>query len=56
MHGWTPEDVMHDKEGIYTMRSIASGMICMLKLLENGQKNGIIKPIEYVKETTDFIR
>lgn len=36
VHGFTPADVMQDKEGLQTMRTLGYNMAWMLKSMENG--------------------
>lgn len=55
VHGFTPDDVRKDKEGLQTMRTLAQNMAWLLKCIETGKKNGIHKP-EYEPITfTHFI-
>ncbi len=55
VHGFTPDDVRKDKEGLQTMRTLAQNMTWLLKCIENGKKSGIRKP-EYEPITfTHFI-
>ena len=57
VHGNTPEQVKQDEEGLQVMRILGRNMAWMLKLIENGEKNGIGHPEQ--KETgiyTNFIR
>lgn len=55
VHGFTPEDVRKDKEGLQTMRTLAQNMAWLLKCIESGKNNGISKP-EYEPITfTHFI-
>lgn len=56
VHGMTPEEVEKDKEGLQTMRTLASNMAWLLKLIENGKKNGIERPKIEDKVATNFIR
>mgnify|MGYP002626963782 CR=1 FL=1 len=57
VHGYTPEDVMQDKEGIQVMRVLGKNMAWMLRLIEYGDKSGIERPEpEQVREHTNFIR
>lgn len=44
VHGFTPEDVMKDKEGLQTMRTLGQNMAWLLKCIELGKKNGINRP------------
>lgn len=55
VHGFTPDDVRKDKEGLQTMRTLGENMAWLLKCIELGRKNGINKP-EYEDITfTNFI-
>ncbi|MBQ9988501.1 MAG: flavodoxin family protein [Clostridia bacterium] len=57
VHGYTPEDVMQDKEGMQTMRTLGRNMAWLLKCIELGKQNGIEAPAqELPKLATDFIR
>jgi len=44
VHGFTPDDVRKDKEGLQTMRTLAKNMAWLLKCIELGKKHGINKP------------
>ncbi len=56
VHGFTPEDVHKDVEGLQTMRTLAQNMAWLLKCIELGKKHGINKP-EYEPVTfTNFIQ
>lgn len=44
VHGFTPEDVMKDKEGLQTMRTLGQNMAWLLKCIELGKKNCINRP------------
>lgn len=54
VHGFTPDDVRKDKEGMQTMRNIAHNMAWMLKCFEIGRQNGIVPKVE-VGEITNFM-
>ena len=55
VHGFTPEDVRKDIEGLQTMRTLAQNMAWLLKCIELGKKHDINKP-EYEPITfTNFI-
>lgn len=56
VHGFTPEDVMQDLEGLQTMRTLGNNMTWLLKCIEIGKKNGIDFPIGEEKIMTNFIR
>ena len=44
VHGHTPEDVLKDKEGLQTMRTLGQSMAWLLKCIEIGKENGINRP------------
>ncbi|MBR1600537.1 MAG: flavodoxin family protein [Alphaproteobacteria bacterium] len=44
VHGFTPDDVQKDKEGLQTMRTLGKNMAWLLKCIEIGKQNGINKP------------
>ena len=55
VHGFTPEDVRKDAEGLQTMRTLAQNMAWMLQNMEAGEMQGIPHP-QYEKRTpTHFI-
>lgn len=56
IHGNSKEEAKQDLEGLQTMRTLAKNMIWILKLIENGQKNGINKPEKEKRISTNFIR
>jgi len=56
VHGYTPEDVLQDEEGIQTMRNLAANMAWMLKCIEAGKAAGIEPPIAETEARTNFIR
>ncbi|MCR5136956.1 MAG: flavodoxin family protein [Oscillospiraceae bacterium] len=56
VHGYTPEDVEQDLEGLQTMRTLGRNMAWMLKLTENGAAAGICFPEAEEPVATDFIR
>lgn len=41
VHGFTPDDVRKDEEGLQTMRTLAQNMAWMLKNIRAGQKQNI---------------
>ncbi len=55
VHGFTPDDVRKDKEGLQTMRTLGENMAWLLKNIEAGEKNGIEKPVYEDKVRTNFI-
>jgi len=53
VHGFTPEDVLKDEEGLQTMRTLGYNMAWMLKNIESGnQEYPEIEPLK----PTNFIR
>lgn len=56
VHGFTPDDVMQDLEGLQTMRTLGNNMAWLLKCIELGKKNGICMPRNEDKVFTNFIR
>ena len=56
VHGKQPEDVLKDKEGLQTMRNLASNMVWMLRCIEAGKAAGIQPPQEEFGARTHFIR
>ncbi len=55
VHGNKPEDVLQDKEGLQTMRTVAHNMVWMLKSFELAKNEGIL-PEKEDKIFTNFIR
>lgn len=56
VHGNTPSEVLQDKEGMQTMRTLAQNLAWLLKCIEEGKKNGITRPKYETKINTNFIR
>ena len=56
VHGSVAEDVLKDEEGVQTMRQLGNNMAWMLRLIENGDKNGINRPVIEPKIKTNYIR
>ncbi len=56
VHGYTPEDVMKDEEGLTVMRTVGSNMAWLLKLINGAKGTGLEKPVDIPKATTNFIR
>lgn len=54
-HGLTPEDVMKDKEGLQTMRTLGRNTAWILKCIEAGKKSGVEFPAKEPKISTNFI-
>lgn len=55
VHGFTPEDVMKDEEGVQTMRTLGRNMAWILKSIEAGKAAGITQPESEKKVFTNFI-
>ena len=53
VHGFTPEDVMQDEEGLQTMRTLGDNMAWLLKSISNGKQ---ILPEKEKWTPTNFIR
>ena len=56
VHGTTPEDVLQDEEGLYTMRVLGRNMAFFLKCKEAGIKAGVKLPEKETPIFTNFIR
>ena len=56
VHGFTPEDVKKDLEGLQTMRVLARNMAWFLKCKEAGIKAGVTFPEREETILTNFIR
>lgn len=56
VHGNTPEEVLQDKEGLFTVRTLGRNMAWFLKCKEAGEKAGIPLPKEEEPARTNFIR
>ena len=56
VHGSSANDVYKDEEGVQTMRILGNNMSWILKLIENGKKNGINHPEPEQKIMTNYIR
>ena len=56
VHGFTPEDVRKDLEGLQTMRTLGENMAWLLKCIELGKQNGINKPVYEPIIFTNFIK
>lgn len=55
VHGFTPDDVRKDIEGLQTMRTLAVNMAWLLKCIEAGKEKGIEKPVYEKHIFTNFI-
>ena len=56
VHGFTPDDVRKDEEGLQTMRTLGENMAWLLKCIEAGRKNGVALPNYEPRVATNFIR
>lgn len=56
VHGYSPDDVMQDEEGVYIMKQLGKNMAWILKSIEAGKKAGINPPAEQKHPYTNFIR
>lgn len=56
VHGNTPEEVYKDEEGVSIMRSVASGMAWVLKLIANAKGTEFEQPLPVKRARTNFIR
>lgn len=56
VHGFTPEDVRKDLEGLQTMRTLGENMAWLLKCIELGKQNGINRPTYEPITFTNFIK
>ncbi len=56
VHGFTPEDVRKDLEGLQIMRVLGRNMAWFLKCKEAGIKAGVVYPKREPRATTNFIR
>lgn len=55
VHGFTPEDVQKDEEGLQTMRTLAQNMAWLLKSIEAGKTQGLEQPVYEARIRTNFI-
>ena len=56
VHGYTPDDVRKDEEGLQTMRNLARNMAWFLRCKEAGEKAGVPLPRQEQITFTNFIR
>ncbi len=56
VHGFTPEDVQKDKEGLQIMRTLGRNFIWLLQSIEAGKAQGISYPKHEEITMTNFIR
>ncbi len=55
VHGFTPEDVRKDEEGLQTMRTLAQNMAWLLKCIDAGEEKGVEFPVYEKRISTHFI-
>lgn len=55
-HGFTPEDVRKDEEGLQTMRTLGRNIAWIVKCIEAGKEKGIEIPAREPWTPTHFIR
>ena len=55
VHGFTPEDVCKDEEGLQTMRTLAQNMVWLLENMQAGKEKGIEVPVYEPRMRTHFI-
>lgn len=55
VHGFTPEDVCRDEEGLQTMRTLARNMAWLLRSIEAGRAAGLTLPEPETRMWTHFI-
>ncbi len=56
VHGFTPEDVRKDEEGLQTMRTLAQNMAWLLKNVQAGQQQNVSFPEYEERMRTHFIK
>lgn len=56
VHGYTPEDVRQDLEGMQTMRTLGNNMAWLLKSIGAGKSAGLALPEREEQVYTNFIR
>lgn len=56
VHGNTPEEVMQDREGLQTMRTLGENMAWLLRCIEAGRRRGVPNPKYEAQVMTNFIR
>ena len=55
VHGFTPDDVRKDAEGLQTMRTLAQNMAWLLQSIQAGREKGLEKPVYEERLWTHFI-
>ena len=56
VHGFTPDDVRRDLEGLQTMRTLARNMAWLIKCIDAGKTAGVPLPERETPTMTNFIR
>lgn len=56
VHGFKPEEVLQDTEGLQTMRTLAKNMAWLLQCIDAGRKAGVEEPQYERTVLTNFIR
>lgn len=56
VHGFTPDDVRQDLEGLQTMRTLGNNMAWLLKCIDLGRQNGLESPLREEAVMTNFIK
>ncbi len=56
VHGYTPDDVRKDEEGLQIMRTLGRNMAWFLKCKEAGEKAAVPLPQKEKRVATDYIR
>lgn len=56
VHGFTPDDVRKDEEGLQIMRTLAQNMAWLLKSIDCGRRHGVEPPQYEQRVSTHFIR
>ena len=56
VHGFTPDDVRKDEEGLQTMRTLGENLAWLLKNLRAGREHGIPFPQYEERLRTHFIQ
>ena len=56
VHGAVPEEVLQDKEGMYTMRVLGRNMAYFLRCQDAARQSGVALPEQEAPIFTNFIR
>jgi len=56
IHGFTPEDVYKDEEGVRVMKTLANNMAYLIKCRQAANAAGILPPEDLPPAVTNFIR